>query len=196
MKAGVYGPTAERLALADRVRLLRSEGLTHAAVGRRLGISRTYAETLFSDPDGSRARARKESYAGTCETCGCATTGSYGRAAAPSLCAACSRAKQQGERFWTQASIVQRFQAFYNLTGRVPTTSESNVSHGARALRAAFAPERVAAVDAVPSDLRLPHPSMVSREFGGWREAVIAAGFTPLPVGRPPGARNRPKVTA
>lgn len=71
---------------------LRSQGLTAREIGEALGISRAYASELYTDPDGEKLRARRDSYRGTCENCGAATDGSNGREAAPSLCCHCAPA--------------------------------------------------------------------------------------------------------
>lgn len=82
-------PRAERAAEALA---LRAQGLTHQQIADRMGISRTYAQELCSDPEGEKVRARKASYRGTCEGCGGPTDGSNGRAKAPKLCLKCSDA--------------------------------------------------------------------------------------------------------
>ena len=82
---GIHGATIERLELAERVRLLREDGLTQREIAERLGITRSWAAELDNDPDGLKARARKDSYAGVCVDCGAATSGSDGATAAPEL---------------------------------------------------------------------------------------------------------------
>lgn len=183
MKAGVYGPTPERLRLAERVRVLRTQGLTHQAVADQLGISRSYASTLADDPDGEKARARKDSYAGTCVDCGAATSGSDGPESTPERCHNCWKASEHARRYWTRDTIVARFQAFHAHTGRVPTATDSHVHHGARLIREHRSATRIAEIDAVPTELRLPHPAVVYRELGSWEKAVRLAGFEPAPTG-------------
>ncbi len=51
-----------------------------------MGISRSYASVLYSDPDGEGYRRRRLSYRGTCEICGVPTDGSNGPAKAPKRC--------------------------------------------------------------------------------------------------------------
>jgi transposase len=80
---------AERAAEAAE---LRARGLLYREIAERMGISISYAQDLISDPDGSRVRARKDSYRGACEICGKATDGSAGRGAAPRFCNRCSAA--------------------------------------------------------------------------------------------------------
>ena len=84
--------TPGRSALAAAVAELRSAGLTDRDVAARLGISRSYANALRTDPDGLKQRSRRERYRGTCRKCGCATTGCQGFNA-PTICAPCFRAE-------------------------------------------------------------------------------------------------------
>lgn len=90
------GVTPERLALAARAREIRDGGALIQDIAAELGVSRSYASELLHDPDGSRARARKDSYAGVCEDCGGPTSGCNGRANAPRLCGVCAAARQRG----------------------------------------------------------------------------------------------------
>lgn len=84
------GATAERLALAARASELREQGLMIREIAELLGISRSYAGGLLTDPDGSRDRARKASYSGVCADCGFPTSGSDGAALAPGRCIWCT----------------------------------------------------------------------------------------------------------
>lgn len=82
----------ERVSRAERfvqITVLRRDGLTIRQVGLRLGISRSMVSEIINDPDGSKARARRESYAGVCDECGGPTDGSNGRANAPPRCLYC-----------------------------------------------------------------------------------------------------------
>lgn len=188
---GARGPTAERLALANRVRLMRDEdGLLYREIVERLGISQTYAQALYSDPDGAAARARKDSYAGLCVDCGGPTCGSDGVAAAPERCKDCRATFEHVSRFWTRDTIIERFQAFHAHTGRIPTAVESQSRHGAHDLRDRLSATRLAEIDSVPAALRLPHPAVVYRELGSWGVAVRAAGFEYSGVGGSPTHRQ------
>jgi hypothetical protein len=50
----------ERLALARSARELRAAGHHWAEIGATLGVSRSYAQALVGDPDGTRAAARRQ----------------------------------------------------------------------------------------------------------------------------------------
>jgi len=85
------GATAVRLEKAVRVRELRDQGLSFKEIAEELDIKRSYASALYSDPDGSKDRARKDGYGGRCADCGARTTGSMGRDNAPTRCWRCAR---------------------------------------------------------------------------------------------------------
>lgn len=85
------GPTEERLQLGREVTRLRGEGLTGKHIAARLGIPFTTVRVLMSDPDGSKARTRKDSYGGQCIECGGPTNGSNGRDQAGVRCTYCVR---------------------------------------------------------------------------------------------------------
>lgn len=88
--AGEATVSALRAARAAEAARLRAEGLTYERIAVRMGISRSYASCLVSDPTGEQDAARKASYGGECEVCGARTDGSYGRALAPKVCAKCA----------------------------------------------------------------------------------------------------------
>jgi hypothetical protein len=83
---------------AQEAQALRDQGLIYREIAERMGISRTYAAALITDPTGEKDRARKDSYRGTCRVCGVQTDGSNGRGAAPDECAACRHEREFGER--------------------------------------------------------------------------------------------------
>lgn len=67
---------AVRAERAAEVARLAAEGLTGRQIAARMGISRSYAYDLLTDPEGGAVRARKGRQGGVCEVCGAAT--SYG----------------------------------------------------------------------------------------------------------------------
>lgn len=82
--------------IAPRIVALRAEGLTWREIGERVGLALSTVQQYGTDPDGTRARARKAKYAGTCVDCGTATHGHNGRAAAPKRCGSCAPAHRFG----------------------------------------------------------------------------------------------------
>jgi hypothetical protein len=69
---------------------LRAQGLTLRAIAGLMGGSPRTVGDWLNDPDGSRMKARKERYRGTCVDCGGPTTGGLGRGPnAPLRCRRC-----------------------------------------------------------------------------------------------------------
>lgn len=82
---------------AAEAAMLRAQGLLQRQIADRMGISRTYAAELLTDPDGSKVRARKATYGKPCRVCGKMTQGSDGRAAAPDICSVCLNVEREPE---------------------------------------------------------------------------------------------------
>lgn len=80
-----------RKALAARVTELWNGGMRQEEIGTLIGLRRSTISDLIRDPDGSRGRARKDSYRGTCRECGARTSGSNGPDNAPALCWRCNQ---------------------------------------------------------------------------------------------------------
>jgi predicted transcriptional regulator len=95
VSAPLYSVTrAERAAEAVR---LRAEGLSARQIAEALGVSRSYASLLYTDPDGTREAKRRERYGRECEDCGTRTFGGNGAAKAPKLCVACTNKRREPE---------------------------------------------------------------------------------------------------
>lgn len=77
-----------RADLSREATALRAAGLTLPQIGARMGISRSYASDLITDPDRSKTLARRKTYGRVCAQEGCenVTDGSMGRKLAPVLC--------------------------------------------------------------------------------------------------------------
>lgn len=180
--------TPESLVLAERVRELRdTEALTMQQVANRLGLSRSYVSDLLADPNGELARARKDSYSLPCPDCGKPMSGSGGIRASPERCRDCAA---KGHKFWTRDKIIETFQAFHIRFGRPPSSSDYMGRRPSQMVRQSAA--RTAEVDAMAL-FKLPPPSIVQGQFGGWRHAVVAAGFAPAATG---GAGHREQGTS
>lgn len=167
---GIQGPTAERLALARRVATMRAGGMFHRDVAETLGISRSYAAELASDPDGSRARARKDSYRGACIDCGRPTSGSNGTTGAPERCAACRKAYERSLKFWTRERVIDAIQRFAAEHGRPPKATEWNIAHSDD--------------DYPASSSVYVTPTNPTSPFASWADAIEAAGFPRPAVGK------------
>jgi hypothetical protein len=85
-------PREERLA---QIRPLLEQGMTTKHIALRLGVSAKTVRGILSDPDGSKARALKRSYRGTCLDCGGPTDGSNGPGKAPLRCIYCTTSKKR-----------------------------------------------------------------------------------------------------
>lgn len=166
------GATPARLALAEQVRRLRDEGVTHREIAARLGISRSYANDLDHDPDGTNARARKDSYRGSCVDCGGPTTANR--------CKDCARVLARKERKWTRETVIDAIQRFAAANGRPPLADE-----WIRADPVNGFPPRTAVYQNKKSDPWQP--------FVKWADAIEAAGFPRPRVGQ---YVRRPRRTA
>lgn len=144
---------AENVALAQR---LRADGLLLREIAERMGAKRTTVSDWLSDPDGSRLRARKDSYRGTCGQCGALTDGSAGPGRAPTVCAECLRT-------WDRESIIAAIQTWAATHGGYPP-KQLQWSH---------------------RESDHPCHRTVRDHFGKWAEGLRAAGFRPGSDHRP-----------
>lgn len=169
---GIQGATAERLALAERVRVLHEEeGLVYREIAQQLGISHSYASSLATDPDGSKTRARKDSYAGECVDCGAPTSGSNGSRAAANRCDLCSHALQHLNRRWTRDAVIDAIRRYHRAHGRPPRSED-----WIRADQVHNYPPRSAVYRG--GQRRGKH-----QPFQTWADAIEAAGFPRPHVG-------------
>lgn len=143
----------ERAKVAVR---LREQGKTSKEIAQLMGISRSYAAALFTDPTREADVTRKASYQGKCVTCGRPTDGSNGRAKAPTECIECFGARLHDERRWTRPVILDAINRFVAETGTRPSSTAW--------LRAATRPSYA------------PGTTFVLREFGTWNAAMETAG--------------------
>lgn len=159
--------------VADVQRLREEEGLTYREIGERLGISLKMAHHYYADPDGSRARARKDKSNGTCVDCGGETHNGGNRTRVAERCAQCwlewmktpearrSHVGGHGVR-WSDDEI---FAAMRSVARNGVLT--------ASAYEAARAQRRRGSMPSVPT---------IKARFGRWALAVEAAGLR-SPVG-------------
>lgn len=151
---------AEKAEIAAR---LRDKGYTVRKIAEELGISRTYADGLLKDPDGSKDRARKEKYKGRCEDCGNPTTYKKGGGTARH-CKDCAKS-HNGNSYWTKELIIDAIKRFAEIHGRRPSSSEwLSVREKHKRLGR-------------NSDERYPYAATVLYHFGSWADAIEAAGF-------------------
>lgn len=159
------GHTVKSPATVARARQLRAEGKYYREIADELGVSVNTVHAWFTDPDGTKARARKDSYRGECVDCGDPTDGSNGRARAAERCSPCRHAHERAQATWTPHTIIA---ALHSWAARHDgQTARVNDAHRERA----------------QGDYRLPPPSRVQHVFGSWNAGVKAAGLTPNPLG-------------
>lgn len=148
---------------AARAATLRADGLVQREIAERMGLSRSMVSGLLSDPDGSKVRARKASYGGTCVDCGARTDGSNGPGDAPERCKLCS---PRARTLWTREVCIAALRAFHDEHGRVPTSGELGGGSDWH--------DRVEG---------LPTLWTLQGKFGSAAAAMRAAGLEPRPVG-------------
>jgi hypothetical protein len=137
---------------------------------KRLRIAYSTLRSYISDPDGSKDRARKDSYSGTCDNCGAKTDGSNGAANAPRLCLNCAIERQTDQRKWTRAVVIDAIQRFAQQHGRPPTASDWDHADPANG----YPPK---------SAVYGRHSNTPSAPFDYWADAIEAAGFPRPEVG-------------
>jgi hypothetical protein len=165
---------SDRLAKATEAQRLREEGLLLREIAERMGAKRTTVSAWLCDPDGSKLRARKDSYRGECIDCGARTDGSNGRANAPRRCDECSRRFRHERRIWTPDTIVEAIRAFHDQYGFVPCATDwSPALAYAHTLSDAEVRARRYETGAWPPT------ATVLKECGSWNAAIRAAGFEP-----------------
>lgn len=165
--------------------------VTDAERAAMLGMSIGGYRGLVTDPDGSKQRARRETYKGVCERCGGETKCDGTKTPTTKYCRDCAEIVAHEERTWTPEAIIACFKEFYEVNGQVPTASDPMVANPS--FRKKLSPERVAEAEAMMARVRLPFPSAVRREFGTWKAAVESAGLEPAGNGGSPYHRVIPK---
>jgi hypothetical protein len=172
-----------RTVLATKVAELHAQGLNGVQIAKQLGIGRSYAYELITDPAGAEVKARKDSYRGECEYCGAPTSGSNGRARAPKVCVTCLT--------WTKDAVLDAFRDWldeYGSTprcadaiksGRLPTEGTVRSLFGswnAGLLAAGLGlnmDRRPETQEAIERALRLGEPTiLIAERFGVTREAI------------------------
>lgn len=157
----------DRAATASR---LRAKGYTVRRIAEEMGVSRTYASDLLTDPDGSKDRKRKKRYSGTCDLCGGPTSPSN-TSVPHRRCRRCQLAHPKN-LYWTRERIIEAIQRFARENGgRRPVSTDWN---GGR--------NKVTVHGRAGSGY--PYVATVLTHFGSWADAIEAAGFERPVVGQ------------
>lgn len=153
-------PPAGRSARVERAAHLRAAGRTCREIAAEMGVATQTASAYATDPDGSRARARKESYAGRCLDCGVTLNGSAGRGPrTPKRCVPCN-SRLAGEK--SRRRILGSLREWADEHDGAPPS----ITDWKKASRR-----------------RWPAPSTVAAAFGTWNAGVRAAGLDCHPGG-------------
>jgi transposase len=146
---------------------LRKQGMTGTAIAEKFGVGSPFVYAVLNDPDGSKDKARKASYGGTCVDCGKRTDGSNGRTTVPERCKVCRTTYQRTVlKHWTRERVIEAIQLFARENGRPPLSSD-------------WAHARDSRYPVAGSCYR--STSRSTSPFRTWADAVEAAGF-PRPV--------------
>jgi hypothetical protein len=137
--------------------------LRPAEIAARLGVSTSTVRDYLSDPDGERARARRQAGGrGVCAQCGCSTAPSRGTRRF-GLCARCAGASRAT---WTSPSVVDAYTDWWGRFGVQPTSADWNHTHAVR--RGGVALQRF-------RSRRWPTMTVIVRLFGGWSQFSAVA---------------------
>jgi hypothetical protein len=125
-------------------------------------------------------RCRRLHYARKCIDCG-GPCNVDGRTTHPNVrCAACHLQHHHDTRKWTKETIIQAIQTWANThNGEPPTAPTWNTTETRKRT-------------GQPRSSDYPSPSTVITEYGSWNNAIQAAGYTPLGIGKSPHQRNNP----
>jgi len=146
-------------ALCAHLRLV--EGLSVEEIALRVGRRPATIRGYLHDPDGVKARARKERYRGACEVCGAPTSGGDGPGRAHARCRRCSAAPR---RRWDRGAVLAAMASWEARYGAAPTSYDWN---------ATLARGRGAAGRRLRNG-DWPTASTVTALFGGWGNARAA----------------------
>lgn len=122
-------------------------------IAAEMGVATSTVDAWLNDPGGQRLQARKDSYAGTCDTCGGPTDGSNGRGKASVRCITC--------RMWTPEAVLEALMAWGDDHGGIP-------------------PREIDARTGMEGHGRLPYQPTVRKLFGSWNAGLLAAGYEGL----------------
>lgn len=163
--------TGKRKERAAKVKELQDQGLKLREIGEIMGIAVSTVHSYLSDPDGSKDKARKASYGGSCEVCGDPTDGSNGAAKAPKRC---HRHTERPGGKWADEQIIRAIKDWAVQHGGPPAAPDWDPYSARKQMN-----DEVRATYFEAAAGRWPHFQTVIKHFGSWNAAIEAAGFTP-----------------
>jgi len=156
---------------------MRQEEQSYDAIAAALEVSVSTVASYLSDPDGSKARARKTLYRGTCSACGRSTN--RGRRPRPGDAFVCARCDDDSRRLWTRDRVTAALRSWQEQTGEWPSSYDWTTDRNTRQRRLnsgrAETRERAVRGEALLEAGDYPDPATVRRVFGTLRAAVAAA---------------------
>src|SRR4051794_23535144 len=165
----------------------RQHGWSIAQIAHLLDRAPATVRGYLHDPTGAKAKARKASYAGTCERCGAPTSGADGKGRASPHCQRC---KPQSRARWTRETVRGAHRFWRERFGFTASSLDWSGTHARRRGGAALARYRGA---------RWPSQSVIRRLYGT-PAAARADAFGPEAIPDRPqthgcGSREPPRRT-
>lgn len=143
------GKPLTRAKKARVVKELAAKGVSYKEIATALGTTPGYVYELTIDPDGAKARARREARSRPCIDCGQPTS--------QAVYARCSTCAGKQRKRWPKELIIQAIKDYANVNGKVPSAPDF----------------------AICDRSKYPTPRTVQTAFGSWSTAIEEAGFTP-----------------
>ena len=132
----------------------REQGWSIAQIAHLLDRAPATVRGYLHDPTGAKAKARKTSYAGSCERCGAPTSGADGKGRASRHCQRC---KPQSRARWTRETVRGAHRFWLERFGFIACSADWSGTHARR--RGGDALERYRSA-------RWPSQSVIRRLYG------------------------------
>lgn len=150
--------------------------MSRKQISSELGVSLSALNNALNDPDGTKQRARRDTYVGSCVDCG-AETRSDGTSQSSPRCLVCA---PLAARIWTEDKCVEAIQEFARRYGAPPTVTDLSPAL-ARQTALKVTPEKavryIEKADRFERDACWPWSHSLSERFGSFANALAAAGF-------------------
>lgn len=154
---------------------MREKGATNREIAAALGVSKTYASSLHTDPTGEKDKARKATYDMVCVDCGGRVSGTEGPREQP-RCLRCSGVfygKQNTK--WTEERVIEAIRWWNSEYGEPPSAHDWNATACRKQLHDE---DRAVRFERLFAEGKVPWFNTVVLRFGSWNQGLEAAGFT------------------